>query len=705
MRDDMQSSQQGGVLPVLPAGEAFEAVLRSCPDGVLLLDLAGRPVWCNQAFLDLWQLASCDQLRQDAGPRGGLWQESGLADASGASEASIGTELPHELSMHHLRDGRWVERRCFDQRIADRKVGLVVLWRDVSQVQQSRQEAEHQREMMDTLINSLPDPIYFKDEQLRFIRVNPSMARRLGLSNPAQAVGRRDADFLAPAQAERTALEEREIMRTGQPVDNRLQQEINADGRAAWSLVTRMPLRDAQGRIVGTFGIVRDITEQKRSESVIWEQANFDALTGLPNRRMLRDRWEQASRHAQRNGLGMALMMLDLDHFKDVNDTLGHARGDELLIEVARRIKAVVRDSDVVARLGGDEFCLILTDLSETAHVGDIAQKIVAELALPFHLGPDEVFISASLGISIGPRNGWQIDKLMQQADQALYVAKGNGRNGFRFFTSELQAQAQERLVLGKELRQALARSEFFLVYQPMVELDSGLIGKVEALLRWRHPTRGVIGPREFIAVAESSGLAGEIAEWVFAAAARQLHDWRERIAPQLQMAINKSPLQACKPRAKLEDWRALLHKLDLPADVLMIEITESQLLEPSERVDQHLQALRELGLRVSLDDFGTGISSLSRLQSLQIDTVKIDQSFVGALTRDSSNLALCKAIISMAHELGMQVVAEGVETAEQSDLLLEAGCDQAQGYFFGKPMAVDQMEAWLREPCRTMQA
>lgn len=679
-----------GPLPCQPPGGLL-AVLESSPDGVLLLDMAHRTVWCNGTFLQLWQLSGMDGL--SAGEREALL----LAHLSDESRAAFQSSRSG-AGLFRLRDGRWLERRVHDHVVDGRKVGLVELWRDVSAVQQAGREARLQRELMDALMDSLPDPIYFKDVQSRYLRINLSMARHLGLSGPEQAVGRNDADFYSGEHAARIVAEEQEIMRTGQAVANRLQQDVWADGRSGWSLTTKMPLRDAHGVIVGTFGIAHDITEQKRNEALIWEQANFDALTGLPNRRMLRDRWEQASKHAQRNGLGLALLMMDLDHFKDVNDTLGHARGDELLIEVAGRLKSVVRDSDVVARLGGDEFCIVLTDLRESAHVGDIAQKIVTALGRSFQLGPDEVFVSASVGITLYPRDGTEIGALMQQADQALYDAKAHGRNGFRFFTAELQALALDRMRLGQDLRQALQQQQFFLVYQPIVHLASGRVGKIEALLRWQHPQRGVIGPRDFIPIAETAGLVTEIGEWVFRTAAQQLHDWRERISPQLQMAVNKSPLQGSKPGNTVQVWREQLQALGLLRNAIMVEITEGQLLEPSERIGQHLRALHDIGLSVSLDDFGTGLSSLASLQHFEIDFVKIDQSFVRNLGGDGKSLALCKAIISMGHELGMQVVAEGVENALQRDLLAAAGCDYAQGYFYSKPLPADQMEYWLLE-------
>ena len=678
---------------------AWLAALESSPDGLLLLDMDGRTHWCNGPLARLLGLACPEALPRAAKERDAWLAE--LLQADVGANASLPV-LPVPQSgecLLVLRDGRWLERRHGDWVSQGRKLGLLVHWRDVSQAQLDRLAAGQQQHWMSALMEGLPDPIGFKDVDSRYLAVNSALAARLGLAHPREALGRSDADFYAPDYAERVAEEEREIMRSGHGITDRQEQEVWADRRSCWIVRTKIPLRDAQGRVVGTFGISYDISRQKQNEALIWEQANFDVLTGLPNRRMLSDRWEQACKHAQRKGLGMALLMLDLDHFKDVNDTLGHARGDELLVEAAARIKSVVRESDVVARLGGDEFCVILTELAASAHVGDIAQKIVTTLARPFQLGQDQAYVSASIGIALYPSDSTEIATLFQQADNALYDAKGHGRNGFRFFTADMQAQALERVRLGHDLRQALMQDQFFLVFQPIVQLASGQAGKVEALLRWRHPQRGVLGPRAFIAIAETSGLLTEISEWVMRSAARQLHDWRQRISPDLHVTINKSPLQSNRLGSHVvADWHEHLRSLGLLSGAVVVEITEGQLLEPDDKVGRHLQALREVGVSISLDDFGTGFSSLSGLQHYAIDFIKIDQSFVRELGQDGNSLALCKAIISMAHELGMEVIAEGVETEQQRDLLAAAGCDHAQGYFYTQPLAAPEMERWLNE-------
>ncbi len=470
------------------------------------------------------------------------------------------------------------------------------------------------------------------------------------------------------------------------------------DGSWKWALSRGMVVsRDAQGQPLRMIGTHTDISERKRSESLIWSQANFDSLTGLPNRRMLRDRLEQDIIKGRRDGTQLALLFIDLDHFKEVNDTLGHDSGDRLLIEAARRIRECVRESDTVARFGGDEFTVLLPELNaDTAHLERILQDVLNTLARAFHLGEEQVFVSASIGITMYPQDATEVEILFKNADQALYAAKGAGRNRFSFFTPDLQQAAQLRLRLAGDLRTALSQGQFSVHYQPIVELASGAVHKAEALLRWQHPQRGMVSPAEFIPVAESTGMIVDIGEWVFQQAAQQVRKWRARHSPQFQISVNRSPVQFQSRSDPTPPWSMQLLAMGLPGDALAVEITEGLLLDASAHITDQLLDLSDFGVQVSLDDFGTGYSSLSYLQRYDIDYLKIDQSFVRHLIPDATDLALCKAIIVMAHALGMKVVAEGVETELQRDLLSAAGCDYAQGYLFARPMPPDEFDAYL---------
>ena len=472
-----------------------------------------------------------------------------------------------------------------------------------------------------------------------------------------------------------------------------------ADGSYKWVLSRGMVIAwDANCKPLRMIGTHTDISARKAVEALVWQQANFDALTGLPNRRMLRQRIEADIVRCQEFGEAIAVVFIDLDHFKEVNDTLGHDQGDLLLIQAAARIQACVQPQDTVARMGGDEFTLVLCDAANGPALRLVLQSILASMVSAFQLGAEQVFVSASLGVAIYPQDALLVEDLFKHADQALYVAKGEGRNRYSFFTPLLQHAAQTRARLASDLRLALPQQQFKLVYQPIVCLHTGAIHKAEALLRWHHPQRGLVSPAQFISIAESSGQIIEIGDWVFQQAALQVKLWRTTLHAGFQISVNKSPVQFHNESRVQMPGIAYLNALGLPGNSMAVEITEGLLLDASRNagVTEHLHSLRQAGMAVSLDDFGTGYSSLTYLQKFAIDYVKIDQSFVRNLKVGSTDLALCQAIIAMAHALAMKVVAEGVETAEQRDLLVAAGCDFGQGYLFAHPMDAAAFEAFV---------
>ncbi len=453
--------------------------------------------------------------------------------------------------------------------------------------------------------------------------------------------------------------------------------------------------RDSDGKPLRMIGTHSDITARKESEAQIWRQANFDQLTGLPNRRMLRTRLEAALSRSQSMDAKLAVVFVDLDHFKEVNDTLGHEAGDLLLVEAALRIQNSLGGSDTVARMGGDEFTLVINHVTDPAALETQLQGVLAQMARAFPIRTEQVFVSASLGVALYPDDATTVEDLFKHADQALYVAKGAGRNRYSFFTPALEEAAQNRSRLAADLRGALAGNEFEVVYQPIVHLASGQVSKAEALLRWHHPQRGLVSPAQFIGIAESTGMIIDIGEWVFQQAAAQVTQWQKRFDPHFQISVNKSPVQF-HYRGGQALWAEQLHAMGLDGASIAVEITEGVLLESGAAVAQQLAALRAGGCAISLDDFGTGYSSLTYLQRFAIDVIKIDQSFVRNLATRSTDLALCRAIIVMAHELGLTVVAEGVETEEQRDLLIGIGCDYGQGYWFAKPLGAHAFELFM---------
>jgi diguanylate cyclase (GGDEF)-like protein/PAS domain S-box-containing protein len=442
--------------------------------------------------------------------------------------------------------------------------------------------------------------------------------------------------------------------------------------------------------------MIEDVTEKRSSEALIWQQANFDPLTRLPNRRMFHDRLEHDILRCRREGTRVAILFIDLDRFKEVNDTLGHQQGDVLLVDAARRISGCVRESDTVARLGGDEFTVILPQLAETGSVGAIAQKILDVLQAPFALGQEQAYISASVGITLYPDDARDIDDLLKHADQAMYAAKDAGRNRFSYFTPALQVAAINRMRMTNDLRNALKGGQLRVYFQPIVHLRSGKIHKAEALIRWEHPQRGLVSPLEFIPLAEASGLIIDIGEWVFKESARWASRWRREHHPEFQVSVNQSPLEFQREGKGYEGWLAHLRELGLSGQAVVVEITEGLLLDASSGVTDKLLQLRDAGIQVALDDFGTGYSSLSYLKKFDIDYLKIDRSFTRNLAPESSDMALSEAIIVMAHKLDLRVIAEGVETHQQRDLLLAAGCDYGQGYLFARPLPAEEFDAML---------
>ncbi|MBC7917255.1 MAG: EAL domain-containing protein [Rhodoferax sp.] len=463
-----------------------------------------------------------------------------------------------------------------------------------------------------------------------------------------------------------------------------------------WLTITAM--HDEQGRVCNYIGTFSDISGQLASRERISWLSHFDTLTNLPNRTLFMDRLGLAIKRAQRTGLTVAVLLLDIDHFKEINDTLGHDQGDRLLVAAAQRLRCAVRDTDTVARLGGDEFAIIVSDLQNLHPVKTVAQNILDTLAAPFALDLGSVYVSASVGIALCPTDAVGIDTLLKSADQAMYAAKASGRNCYSFYTHELQDHAQNRLWLANELRSALVSDQFWLAYQPILNLKTGTVRKAEALIRWQHPVRGLISPSDFIPVAESTGLIVDIGEWVFRTAAAQVAQLRNTHAADFQLSVNKSPAQFHRHSASTETWNQHLVDRGLSCQSIVVEITEGLLLEASQHVDDQLRSLREAGVQVSLDDFGTGYSSLAYLQKHDIDYVKIDQSFVRNLVSGSKEMTLCEAIIAMAHKLDIQVIAEGIETTEQLDLLRDAGCDYGQGYLFARPMSAQAFDAYLAQ-------
>jgi diguanylate cyclase (GGDEF)-like protein/PAS domain S-box-containing protein len=464
------------------------------------------------------------------------------------------------------------------------------------------------------------------------------------------------------------------------------------DGEWKWVMARGVLVKDGKDggrhRLIGT---LTDISDKKKADERIWRHANYDSLTQLPNRRLFRDRLEQEVRKAQRTRTAIALLFLDLDRFKQVNDLLGHDAGDALLVQAARRIDSCVRDADTVARLGGDEFTVILAPLEDAERVEHIAQKILTALAEPFRIGTEYVYVSGSAGIALFPDDADSAEELIRKADQAMYAAKNNGKNQFSYFTRLMDERAHQRLRLINELRRALELGQLSVAYQPVVELATNRVVKAEALMRWHHPFYGTVEPAYFVPLAEEAGLISEMGDWIFREAAASAKRWSQALGTSFQIGVNKSPLQFLS--REQDTWVEYLRELDLPAQNITVEITEGVLLHASNEVFERLLEYRDAGIQVALDDFGVGYSSMSYLKKFDIDYLKIDQSFVQDMEEDENSRTIAESIIVMAHRLGLKVIAEGVETDRQREILAEAECDYGQGYLFSRPLAAPEFE------------
>jgi diguanylate cyclase (GGDEF)-like protein len=468
-----------------------------------------------------------------------------------------------------------------------------------------------------------------------------------------------------------------------------------ASGPAISYRYVLMPVLDDTGKVESVTGTARNVSELNASREKIHRNAYYDSLTELPNRRLFHDRLAQDVRHAARTGNALALLFIDLDFFKEVNDRAGHAAGDQLLQECARRIAACVRGTDTVARIGGDEFTVILNEVNNIFHVEILAQEILDALARPFSIGGQEVYISASIGVTLYPQDAATPADLVRNADQAMYEAKHAGRNRFSFFTIEMRNSAWARLKIIDELRHALARHQLEVYYQPIVDLSSEAIVKAEALVRWHHPQHGLVLPGEFIGLAEEAGLIDEIGAWVLGEAAARAHQWSALIGAPFQVSVNKSPVEFTS-RTITKNWDAELALLGRAGEQIAVEITEGVLLADSPGVMERLGQMQHAGVQFSIDDFGIGYSSMAYLKKFKVDYLKIDQSFVKDMLTNLFSSVFAETIVLMAHKLGLKVIAEGVETAEQRDRLKMMGCDYAQGFLFSHATSFGEFERLL---------
>jgi diguanylate cyclase (GGDEF)-like protein/PAS domain S-box-containing protein len=535
------------------------------------------------------------------------------------------------------------------------------------------------------------DPLVVVDVGGRMSAANGAMERMTGIARDALRGGVFVDCFSQPAQVQdvlQRVFLEREVRDCAWTVVHESGSVTEVVGNATLS-------RDESGQVQGAFIVLRDVTDLRQYEAQMLFQASYDALTALPNRRYFRGRLEAAMARALRHGQVLGVLVIDLDNFKDINDTLGHAVGDELLKLVAWQLVDVLAETDTVARMAGDGFAVLIEAAADHAAVHQRVQKLLGAVTQSCTIEGHEVAVSCSIGVTIYPCNKGDASTLLRNAEAAMYRAKEAGKNRAQLFTAEMEAAIQRRIDIGQRLRCALRKSEFALHYQPRVELGSGKVIGVEALLRWQPEDAAMISPAEFIPVAERNGMIVPIGEWVLFEACRQARQWQLELGCPVSMAVNLSPRQL-RDVDIVKLVERVLAETGLPAHLLELELTESMLVHDRQRVLLTLEALKEIGICLSIDDFGTGYSSLSYLKSFPLDYLKIDRAFVTGLPHESNDGAIVRAIIDMAHSLGLKVIAEGVETREQLDFLLAQDCDEIQGYYFSKPLPRDSLTLLL---------
>ncbi len=677
--NDLKQAQ----LALAQEAERRRILVNHSSDGIVTIDQSGKVFEANRRFAEMlgYTLEEVQHLSVWD------WDVQLSSEELWLKLVTIGVEGDHFETRHRRKDGTEFEVDISTSAsiIDDQKL-IFCVCRDIT----TRKQTEEALRVASLVYQNSREAMMVTDADNRIIDVNPTFTwitgydrhEVVGKTPSILQSGRQSPDFYKEMW---TALKN-----SGHWSGEIWNRRKNGEVYPQWLAINAV--YDKQGALHRWVAQFSDLTEKKDAEQQIWQQANFDPLTGLPNRRMFRDRLHQELKRAHRSHTSVALLFLDLDHFKEVNDSLGHDMGDLLLKEAASRLQSCVRESDTIARLGGDEFIIILNDLQSTGIVGSIAQKILTRLATPFTLKSSAAYVSASIGITLYPEDADNIEGLMKNADQAMYAAKKQGRNRYSYFTPAMQEQMNRRIHITNQLRVALNTEQIWVVYQPVIDLASGKISKVEALVRWEHPEEGVIAPNVFIPIAEESGLITLLGNRVFQDALTLAKRWCRRI-PGFKVSVNRSPVQFSN---KEEDWLELLHKSGLHGDDIIVEITEGLLLDNRPGVQEHLLALKEAGIQVAIDDFGTGYSSLAYLKKFDINYLKIDQSFVQNLAPGNQDQAICEAMITMAHRLGLEVVAEGVETKAQRDLLMAAGCDFGQGYLFSHPLPKQELEELL---------
>jgi len=574
---------------------------------------------------------------------------------------------------------------------------LYFIFIDKTEVGRIETRLDEKTQLIDSLYATSLDAIIIADNKGRILEWRGKAEGIFGWK-AEEVVGQYMHDCIIPEQYKEAHIEGmRRFNETGE--EKILNERIELNALRKSGEVFPIELSISQIKVNGTTyfsSFLRDISQRKENEAEIRHWANYDALTGLPNRRMFEDHLCHEVKLAQRKRFGFSLLFIDLDHFKEVNDSLGHSKGDKLLKIAATRLSNCVRNSDVVARLGGDEFVILLSFASERFDIAEVIRKIHEEISKPFEISGHLAYVTASIGVTSYPADGETSEELMNNADQAMYEAKKAGRNTYQCFNANIKRASAERLNMANDLHEAVPKEQLALFFQPILDLRTGRIDKAEALIRWFHPRHGLVGPARFIPIAEEHGLILDICQWLDQEVLKQLRDWRELYGHNFQISINGSSLQFIRDLTNHTRWIENLALSGLDPRMLCIEITEGVLLNPEPIVIEKLDTYREAGVEIAIDDFGTGYSSMMYLKDFPIDLIKIDRSFVSGIAKGSKESILCEAMILMAHKLGIRVIGEGVETEFQKEFLMNAGCDYMQGFISTPPLPPAEFEKYM---------
>ncbi len=671
--------------------ERYRGALESIEDGYWEVDLEGKVLFFNDALCRIHGYSRDEMLalsREDYSAQDGVerWDEVwNEVYATGESANGITWEI-------NTKDGKEKSLEASVSLMKNAKgqpVGFRGISRDVTERKLLEEEIRHSEERYRTILEEMEEWYFETDLSGNILFYNKLLLKNLGYSDKG-LMGLNFKDLIEDNQIETLYKTFNQVYRTGEPIRDFPYDFTRQDGSTTFTEFSIFPKRDGKGEVCGFRGVGHDITERKRAEERIQYLATHDVLTGLPNRLMFNQLLSHAINGAQRHERQLAVLFFDLDRFKVINDTLGHGAGDKLLQEVANRLRQTLRAVDVIARLGGDEFVILIEEISNLDQVTAVARIVLSTVMKPIAIMEQECRVTASVGISIYPKDGMDEETLMKNADIAMYFAKEEGKNNYQLYSKEIKSQSVERLLIETNLRQALNREEFYLNYQAKLDFKTGAITGVEALLRWNNPTLGLIPPMRFIPLAEETGLIVPIGRWVLQTACAQNAIWQAQGLPPVCMAVNLS-LRQLTDEGLLGDIERALHESGIAPALLELEITESMVMSNPERMIKILSRIKDLGVRLAIDDFGTGYSSLAQLKSFPIDTLKVDRSFIRNIPENPEDKAITEAIIAMGKTLSLTVVAEGVETEEQLDFLMEHACDEMQGYYFSRPIEPEE--------------